>query len=46
MVAMVRNILEWLKEYKNKLQDIDFANDVTLLKPTLEERNESGTSES
>ena len=30
MLAMVGKILEWLKEHKDKLQDIDYADDVDL----------------
>ena len=29
MLAMVEKILQWLKENKNNIQDIDFADDVT-----------------
>ena len=29
MLAMVEQILQWLKENKNNIQDIDFADDVT-----------------
>ena len=30
MLAMVKKFLEWLKEQKDELQDIDYANDVDL----------------
>ena len=30
MLAMVENILEWLKEHKDELQDIDYADEVDL----------------
>ena len=31
MLAMVKNILQWLNENKSQLQDIDFAHDVILI---------------
>ena len=30
MLAMVEKILKWLKEHKDELQDIDYADDVNL----------------
>ena len=30
MLAMVEKILEWLKEHKDELQDIDYVDDVDL----------------
>ena len=30
MLAMVEKILEWLKEHKDELKDIDYADDVDL----------------
>ena len=30
MLAMVEKILEWLKEHKDELQDIDYADDIDL----------------
>ena len=33
MLAMVEKILEWLKEHKDDLQDIDYADDVDLSGP-------------
>ena len=32
MLAMVKKILEWLKEHKDELQDIDYADDVGLFR--------------
>ena len=34
MLAMVEKILEWLKEHRDELQDIDYADDVDLFKST------------
>ena len=31
MLAMVEKILEWLKEHKDELQDIDYVDDVDLI---------------
>ena len=45
MLAMVEKILKWLKENKDKLQDIDFADDVTLVRPEESNSEESSTSD-
>ena len=44
MLAMVDKILEWLKEHKNELLDIDFSDDVDLIDVIDEGSNSSSSS--
>ena len=44
MLAMVEKILEWLKEYKDELQDIDYADDVHLAQCYTRKNEESDDS--